>query len=180
MNHDVARTLAAKGWSFAPDSRTPYRMIASVVAEGGAAIVENISRDHRGRCEMQRHSHLIFRVCRHGRWAKDARGVMLPGERARQARMLGEVCSCPLQRFINEFHPVAAAAEWRRGLSKPMDTWLAGFLAQQPPCSCVPILTVAAEIGGDGRPREVVAALSHETGRCTARGEPAGIVVAAA
>lgn len=179
MDHDVSRRLTAAGWSFTPENRTPYRVVASAVAEGGAAIVESIYRDHRGRCEIPHHSHLIFRVCRHGTWAKEARRAM-PWERARQVRLLGDVCSCPLRRFLNEFHPLTAAAEWRRSLATSMDAWLADFLAQQPPCSCVPLLAIASEIGVDGRATEIIAVLSHESGRCAARGEPAGVLVTAA
>jgi hypothetical protein len=175
---DVARSLMSRGWAFDRDSQTPYRTIASAIAEGGAGILEHISQQHPGSCEFPSHSHLIFRVCQHGRWARDGRGV-IAWDRAEEVRLLANACTCPLRRFINEFHPVNAAAEWRRGLTPQMDSWFTEFLARQPRCSCVPLLAIVAAIGVDGRPSEVVAGLSHEAGRCRVRGEPASVRVSA-
>jgi hypothetical protein len=170
MTNSATRELMNAGWQFHPGVAWPGTVAARVVAAGHAGVLEYVGRPHEGRCEIP-HDHTVTRYCSHGVWRCETASAW-PWTRAKQARLLGEVCPHPLRMIVSEFHPVTAADDLRRTWQPEMRAWLGDYLSQQPNCACTPILRLGSSLGPDGQPEEALAVVVHDGRRCSIRGEP--------
>jgi hypothetical protein len=172
--NSAERELLKSGWDFYPDTAWPSLVAASVVAAGHAGVLEFIGRAHAGPCEIP-HYHTITRYCSHGVWRRE-KGSALPWRRAKEVRLLGEVCAHPLRMIVSEFHPVQAAGEVSRTWKPEMRAWLGDYLSRQPDCACTPLIRLGTPFGSDGQPVELLAIVIHDADRCPIRAEQESIV----
>jgi hypothetical protein len=175
LTNGAARELIKAGWAFYAGAAWPSAVAAGVTADGHAGVLEYVGRAHAGHCEAP-HDHTITRYCGHGVWRRE-KGSALPWTRAKQVRLLGEVCAHPLRMIVSEFHPVQAAGEISRTWEPEMRAWLNDYVSRQRECACTPLIRLGTPLGSDGQPVEVLAIVVHEAERCPIPGQLERIIV---